>query len=80
MTCVASQRRQVARERAGKVSPQDSEQGPMTRFYREMAGLGDEVEARLGEAIGRERAKKLRKYGKGWGSRLDNEPICAEQE
>jgi ferric-dicitrate binding protein FerR (iron transport regulator) len=61
-------RRRLALERAGLVAPPTSLDGlsPAERYLRLIAGLGPELEQRLGERIGPARAHELRAARNGW--------------
>jgi hypothetical protein len=61
-------RRRLAMERASLASPPQSLDGlsPAERYLRLIAGLGPELERRLGESIGPTRAHELRAAKNGW--------------
>jgi len=61
-------RKRLAAERAGLQAPPASLDGatPAERYLRLVAGLGGELERRLGEAIGPARAHELRAAKNGW--------------
>lgn len=73
-------RRIVALERAGRIERGSREGGPMIEFYRELVGLGDEIEGVAASVLGKERARLLRAHGGSWGARISNIPICRDAE
>jgi hypothetical protein len=65
-------RRQIARERAGLARPpaELSQRSAYERYFRLLAGLGDELERDLGAALGGPRARAIRAAGGGWPMRM----------
>ena len=63
--------RQLSLERAGMAAPpaDPSKLSAVERFIRLQAGIGDHTEQKLGEVIGRERAREMREKNGGWGMR-----------
>ncbi len=66
-------RQRIAEERAGLVAaPGDlSKTSAYERYFRSMAGLGEEAERLLGEKLGADKAHALRTYEGGWPMRMD---------
>jgi hypothetical protein len=73
--------RRLAAERAGLATPpaDRSQLSPLERFMRRQSSLGDEVERRLGEALGAGRARALREQEGGWDAKMES-VACPSQE
>lgn len=75
-------RKRIAWERAGMLqAPADWSNAPhIERYYRMLAALGDEMESRIGQKLGPERARALREKGPGWGNRISMSGCPSEDE
>ena len=62
-------RQRIAQERAGLAEPPTDwqKESALSRYYRSLGRLGDEMEALLGSEIGVQRARQLRERTHGWG-------------
>ncbi len=65
--------KRIAHERAGLVPPPDdlAKASPFERYFRAMAGLGEEAERLLADKLGAEKAHALRAHEGGWPMRMD---------
>ncbi|HVV82050.1 MAG TPA: hypothetical protein VHE35_03180, partial [Kofleriaceae bacterium] len=64
--------KRLAQERAGLVRPPASLAGtsPYERYFRAMAGLGDEAEHLLADKLGADKAHAIRTHDGGWPMRM----------